>query len=87
MDDIFDTLNMSYPRSYGSRVITKGGCTDIKFPNGACKSLDFSLYEHHGVPRITDSTPTIVFEVSYSQSTQSLAIEAARHVCLTLGQI
>jgi hypothetical protein len=66
MNDIFD--NLCYPRNYSGRIISKGGSTDIKFPNGACKSPDYSMYEHHSNPHITNSTPMIVFEVGYSQS-------------------
>ncbi|KAH9060368.1 hypothetical protein EDB83DRAFT_2552254 [Lactarius deliciosus] len=86
-----------YQDCYGrSSTVLIGGSTDINYLNGnGCKSPDFSLYElkgrRDGARSITDSAdsgiPTIVFEATYGQSTRCLASEAARHICLTMGQV
>jgi hypothetical protein len=78
-----------YPELYSGSRIVEGGCADVHY-NSGYKSPDFSLYEVRdgGVSDDQDSsTPTIVFEVAYSQSTRSLVREAARHICLTRGQV
>lgn len=78
-----------YPELYGGSRIVEGGCADIHY-NSGYKSPDFSLYEvkDGGVSDDQDSsTPTIVFEVAYSQSTRSVVREAARHICLTRGEV
>ena len=78
-----------YPELYGGSRIVEGGSADIHY-NSGYKSPDFSLYEvkNGGVSDDQDSsTPTIVFEVAYSQSTRSVVREAARHICLTRGEV
>jgi hypothetical protein len=78
-----------YPELYGGSRIVIGGCADIHY-NSGYKSPDFSLYEvkDGGVSDDQDSsTPTIAFEVTYSQSTRSVVEEAARHIFLTRGQV
>ncbi|KAH8985703.1 hypothetical protein EDB92DRAFT_1345699 [Lactarius akahatsu] len=85
-----------YQDCYGhSSTVVVGGSTDIHYRHGnGYKSPDFGLYElkSRGDSRsssddMDNSTPTIVFEVTYGQSTRCLALEAARHICLTMGQI
>ncbi|KAH8997671.1 hypothetical protein EDB86DRAFT_2914280 [Lactarius hatsudake] len=85
-----------YQDCYGrSSTAVVGGSTDIHYLNGnGCKSPDFSLYELKDCrdgARSPDSAgsgiPTIVFEAIYGQSTRCLASEAARHICLTMGQV
>jgi hypothetical protein len=73
---------------HGSRIVI-GGSADIHHSTGY-KSPDFSLYEVNddNPSKILDNTtPTIVFEVAYTQPTRSVVLEAARHICLTRGQV
>lgn len=88
---MLSTLFRRFARYQGNNLstITEGGAADIMLSGGGIKSPDYSLYERRrGNPRITDSThPTVVFEMAYSQSAQSLATAAARHICLTMGRI
>ena len=79
-----------YPELYGRSRIIEGGCADIYY-NSGFKSPDFSLYEVKDGGGVSDdqdnSTPTVVFEVAYSQDTRSVVEEAARHICLTRGEV
>lgn len=73
----------------GSRIVL-GGSADIHYTSGY-KSPDFSLYEvkDGGGDTIDDdtTTPTIVFEIAYTQTTRSVVLEATRHICLTGGEV
>jgi hypothetical protein len=80
-----------YPELYGRSRIVEGGSADIHY-NSGYKSPDFSLYEvKDGGGGVSDdqdsSTPTVVFEVAYTQHTRNVALEAARHICLTRGEV
>ncbi|KIM85872.1 hypothetical protein PILCRDRAFT_4992 [Piloderma croceum F 1598] len=86
---LMDKSGSGYPELYGRSRIVVGGCADIHYNSGH-KSPDFSLYEvkDGGVSNDQDSsTPTVVFEVAYSQTTRSVVQEAARHICLTRGEV
>lgn len=66
------------------------GNTTVRFIDGQCRTPDHSIREFRpdgDTGDIDTSTPTIVFEVAYSQSSFDLAKEAARHICLTRGQV
>jgi hypothetical protein len=92
MSNLFHVMAKSgtgYPERYGSSTIIEGGSADIHHHSGY-KSPDFSLYEvnDNNPSKILDSTtPTIVFEVAYTQPTRSVVLEAARHICLTRGEV
>lgn len=84
-----------YPKHYGSSTVFHGGSTDIHYYGGGYKSPNSSLYESKAGEGLSDddedaaldaTTPTIVFEVAYKTS-RNLAIEAARHICLTMGRV
>ena len=69
-------------------MLTKGGAANITLSDGGIKSPDYSLERRWGNPHLTDSTcPTVIFELAYSQSAHTLALAAAQHICLTMGQI
>jgi hypothetical protein len=93
MTGLFDVMNQSgtgYSRVpyHGSRIVI-GGSADIHHSTGY-KSPDFSLYEvndDNPLKILDNTTPTIVFEVAYTQPTRSVVLEAARHICLTRGQV
>lgn len=94
MTDLFYLMKQSgtgySTESYrGSRIVL-GGSADIHYTSGY-KSPDFSLYEvkDGGGDTIDDdnTTPTIVFEIAYTQTTRSVVLEAARHICLTGGEV
>jgi hypothetical protein len=55
------------------------------------KSPDYSLYEvtDHGQPGETElnSTPTVVFEYGYTETSHKLALDAARHLLLSQGLV
>ena len=74
---------------HGSRIIL-GGSANIHYTSGY-KSPDFSLYEVNDGAGDTihddNTTPTIVFEVAYTQATRSVVLQAARHICLTGGEV
>jgi hypothetical protein len=94
MTDPFDVMKQSgtgYSREpYRGSSIIMGGSADVKFPGGH-KSPDFSLYEVKDGDGYAigddNTTPTIVFEVAYTQPTRSVVLEAARHICLTGGEV
>jgi len=95
MSDLFDVMKQSgtgYSREpyRGSRIIL-GGSADVLHHGGGHKSLDYSLYvvrDGKGAANDDDNTtPTIVFEVAYTQTSRNLAEEAARHICLTMGRV
>ena len=94
MSDLFHVMARSgtgYPECYGNSTIIEGGSADIHYCSGGYKTPDFSLYEvkdGEGVVNDDDNTtPTIVFEISYTQTSRNLAKEAARHICLTMGWV
>jgi hypothetical protein len=94
MVNLFDIMKGSgtgYPERYGKSSIVMGGSADVKLRQGF-KSPDFSLYEmnegNQNSSEIDDiTTPTVVFEVAYTQSTHDVSLEAARHICLTGGDV
>lgn len=94
MVNLFDIMKASgtgYPERYGKSSIVMGGSADVKLQQGF-KSPDFSLYEvnegDQNPSEIDDiTTPTVVFEVAYTQSTRDVSLEAARHICLTGGDV
>jgi len=55
------------------------------------KSPDYSLYEvtDHGQPGETElnSTPTVVFEYGYTETSHKLALDTARHLLLSQGLV
>lgn len=70
--------------------VVLGGSSTVRFLGGQSKTPDHSICERGrrgATADIDTSTPTIVFEVAYTQTSQSLAIESARHICLTMGQV
>lgn len=81
----------SYPRVYGTSKITDGGSMGIPLYGGTSKTPDHSMYNILAGREYSDvqdsCIPTIVFEVAYTQSSRDLAENAARHICLTLGQV
>jgi hypothetical protein len=94
MTDLFEVMRQSgstYPSGlYRGSEIILGGSADIHYSSGY-KSPDFSIYELRdgiGYTMCDDNTtPTIVFEVAYTQPSRSVSQEAARHICLTGGEI
>ena len=94
MSDLFHVMARSgtgYPERYGSSTIIKGGSADIHYRSGGYKTPDFSLYEvkdGEGVVNDDDNTtPTVAYEVAYTQTSCNLVEEAARHICLTMGRV
>jgi hypothetical protein len=80
----------NFPSTYHDSTIVPGGSGDIHYNIGTgFKSPDASLYEVKpgDANAVDNSTPTIVFEVAYTQSSRKLAIEAARHICLSFGRV
>jgi hypothetical protein len=81
----------SYPLVlYNGSQIVECGTADVPLTRGT-KSPDFSLYEvtHHGQPGESElnSTPTVVFEYGYSETSYKLALDAARHLLLSQGLV
>jgi hypothetical protein len=75
-------------RLYGSSSILAGGSADIRYEDGGYKSPDMSLYEvNKGEGARQIYAPTVVFEAASTRSSRNLAMEAARHICLTLGLV
>lgn len=77
--------NHLYPPLYNGSRIFPGGSADVILSQGI-KSPDYSLYERrkNGVVK---TKPTIVWEVAYSESASKLALDCARHLCLSRGQV
>lgn len=81
----------SYPLVlyHGSQIV-ECGTADVPLTQGS-KSPDFSLYEitHRGEYGESElnSTPTVVFEYGYSESSHKLALDAARHLLLSQGLV
>jgi len=95
MSDVFHLLacaGRSYPTTkYQGSKITQCGTADVKLTCGH-KAPDFSLYElkdtaESEADKDDNSTPTVVWEVGYSENVKKLALDAARHICLTRGRV
>lgn len=77
-----------FHRLYGSSTILAGGSADIHYEDGGYKSPDMSLYEvNMGEGARQIAAPTVVFEAASTRYSRNLAMEAARHICLTAGLI
>lgn len=93
MADIFYILRSDLPTKYQNSRITQCGTADVALTSGH-KSPDFSLYEvkdtdrgKRGADRVNNTTPTVVWEVGYSEGAKKLGLDAARHICLTRGLV
>jgi hypothetical protein len=94
MTDLFEVMRQSgsiYSSSlYRGSEIILGGSTDIHYGSGY-KSPDFRIYKLRDGIRDTmcddNTTPTILFEVAYTQPSRSISQEAAHHICLMGGEI
>jgi hypothetical protein len=63
--------------------ITDSSKADIRLEDGV-KSPDGSLYEtNHKLSPSVARYPSVVFEVGYSENSRKLAMDAARHICMS----
>lgn len=73
----------------GSEIVACG-TADVPLTKGV-KSPDYSLYEvtDRGQPGEMElnSTPTVVFEYGYTETSHKLALDAARHLLLSQGLV
>jgi hypothetical protein len=73
----------------GSKIVACG-TADVPLTKGV-KSPDYSLYEvtDSGQPGEAElnSTPTVVFEYGYTETSRKLALDAARHLLLSQGLV
>jgi hypothetical protein len=91
--DMFERLDRSesYPLVLpnGSKIVACG-TADVPLTKGV-KSPYYSLYEvtDHVQPVETElnSTPTVVFEYGYTETSHKLALDAARHLLLSQGLV
>ena len=87
--NIMSKAGTGYPERYRRSSVAMGSSANIH-NSGGYKSPDFSLYEidEDNRSEILDRTsPMIVFEVAYTQPSRKVELEAARHICLTRGQV
>jgi hypothetical protein len=64
-----------------------GGSADVKLADGV-KSPDFSLYENERTSGLEmQSSPTVVWEVAYTEDDRKLARDCARHICGSRGEV
>ncbi|KAI9446279.1 hypothetical protein H4582DRAFT_2052354 [Lactarius indigo] len=70
-----------------------GASVNVPHRCGGKKTPDFDIFDRRRsnadvkLKRLNHSILTITFEITYSQTTQSLEIMAAQHICFTLGHI
>ena len=93
ISDVFDELR-AQGLSYDREFICDSGTADVHLTDG-CKSPDYSLYntvafQNSESPRDSarrTSSPTVVWEVAYSESSRKLARDAARLICGSQGEV
>jgi hypothetical protein len=71
----------------GNSGVRLGGSTNVDLVDGV-KSPDFSLYEDHPDRQpLTQASPTVVWEVAYSEDEKKLTYDLGRHVACSEGKV